>query len=119
MPEPMAEPKPGQRTLFEMGCVKRARTAADEAAQPKNQPRELPTRLAPALAARVDERERQVSAALANRPPPPPPRPVGRPRKARAASPPSPQLLWVKLQPVKVSGRQEHACTHVRKFHNS
>ena len=56
----------GQRTLFEFGCTKRKRAEGEEA------PRELRTRLNPELAARLEERHKQVAAAIAARPPPGP-----------------------------------------------
>eukprot|EP00983_Pelagomonas_calceolata_P026183 822494-Pelagomonas_calceolata.AAC.8 len=44
-----------QKTLFDFGCTKRKRTAADEGSP--NRPRELRTRLEPSLAARVQQQE--------------------------------------------------------------
>jgi len=90
----------GQRTLFQVGCTKRKRTAEDA------EPRELRIRLNPELAARV-EREKQVAAAIAARPPPPPPRPVGRPRILPAVqAPPAPKVLWVQLLPTRLPSCQ-------------
>jgi len=92
----------GQRTLFQVGCTKRKRTAEDEG------PRELCTRLNPELAARVEEHEKQVAAAMAARTPPPPPRPVGRPRILPAVQAPlTPKVLWVQLLPIRLPSCQE------------
>ena len=77
-------------------------------------PAELPTRLEPALERRVEERERQERAAIAAKPGSAK-RPMGRPRKVRTGeSLLADKLVWVKLQPMKVSGRQEQGCTFVR-----
>ena len=86
-----------QRTLFDMGCTKRKRGEGEEA------PRELCTLLNPELAARVEEREKQVAATIAARPPPPPPRPVGRPRILPVVqAPPPPRVIWVQLLPTRL-----------------
>jgi len=88
----------GQKSLFDMGCTKRPRTAAD------GQPTELRTRLAPNLEHSKQERERSDAEAAAARPPPPPPNPVGRPRFRVPLLPPAPpappQCIWAVLKPV-------------------